>query len=126
MFKLLFIWLLLTPLPGASFPAPKNGTLAGKIYFTNNTPSNYQTFPVELYTRNQKRRLMASKADSHGGFSLTNVKPGKYLLKFTWPPNRCTLWYKVAVPADSKKRIRVIMDAACSSRNGAIQELDEN
>ena len=126
MLRLLFIALLLIPLQGVSSPAPENGTLAGIIYFTNNTPRNRDTFPVELYTRNQKRRLITTKADAHAGFSLTNIKPGKYLLKFTWPPNRCTLWYKVAVPADSDKRIRVIMDAACSSHNGKIQDLNEN
>jgi hypothetical protein len=93
-------------------------TLSGIIYFTNNTPRNFDTFPVELYTRNLKRRLVTSKADARGHFKLTGIKPGKYLLKFTWPPNRCTLWYKIDVTTDSNTSIRVIMDAACSGHNG--------
>jgi hypothetical protein len=101
-------------------------TLSGIIYFTNNTPRNIETFPVELYKRNQKMRLIAGTANADGTFKLTGIKPGKYLLKFTWPPDRCTLWYRVEVPADSSKRIRVIMDAACSGHNGLIQDLYTN
>lgn len=77
-----------------STPRHSGRTLAGVIYFTNNTPRNFDTFPVEVYTRNQKRRLAATKANAKGHFQLTGLKPGKYLLKFTWPPDRCTLWYK--------------------------------
>jgi hypothetical protein len=128
MIKLLYLTLLSITLQGLPFSEVKSSghTLTGKIYFTNNTPRNYDTFPVELYTRSQKRRLISSRADASGGFELKGVKPGKYLLKFTWPPNHCTLWYRVAVPADSNKKIRVIMDAACSSQNGAIQDLSES
>lgn len=120
---LLFVIPQVTPFYGAS---RKGNTLAGIIYFTNNTPGNVETFPVELYTRNQKKRLMTAKANADGTFKLSGVRPGKYLLKFTWPPDRCTLWYRVNVPKDSNKRIRVIMDAACSGHNGIIQDLDEN
>ncbi len=102
------------------------GTLSGIIYFTNDSPNNIETYPVELYSRNQKRRIVASKANADSTFKLSGLKPGKYLLKFTWPPNGCTLWYRVTVPEDSNKRIRVIMDAACSSQNGKIQDLIEN
>lgn len=102
------------------------GTLSGIIYFTNNSPDNIETYPVELYTSNQKRRLVASRANADSTFKLSGLKQGKYLLKLTWPPNRCTLWYRVSVPEDSSKRIRVIMDAACSKNNGKIQDLIEN
>ena len=123
--KFLLIFLLIST-QGIYVAGEGSGTLAGIIYFTNNSPANIETFPVELYTRNQKRRLLASKANADSTFKLSGLKPGKYLLKFTWPPERCTLWYRVNVPEDSNKRIRVIMDAACSKHNGKIQDLIEN
>ena len=117
---------MLVAVQGVFAAAEDAGTLSGIIYFTNNSPDNMETFPVELYSRNQKRRLIASRANADSTFKLSGLRPGKYLLKFTWPPDRCTLWYRVNVPEDSKKRIRVIMDAACSSQNGKIQDLVEN
>jgi hypothetical protein len=125
MMKSLYLTLLLLSVAGVSLSAgPSKHSLSGKIYFTNNTP-DYETFPVELYSRNQKRRLIAGHVAANGDFKLTGIKPGKYLLKFTWP-NRCTLWYRVTVPADSNKRIRVIMDAACAHHDGTIQDLTDN
>lgn len=117
---------MLLAVQGSYAANQETGTLSGIIYFTNNSPDNIETFPVELYTLNQKRRLVASTANSDSTFKLSGLKSGKYLLKFTWPPNRCTLWYRVNVPEDSNKRIRVIMDAACSSQNGKIQDLVDN
>jgi hypothetical protein len=125
MSKLLLALLLITA-QGVYAAGKGTATLSGIIYFTNNSPDNIETFPVELYTRDQKRRLVASRANSDSTFKLSGLRPGKYLLKFTWPPNRCTLWYRVEVPADSNKRIRVIMDAACSAHNGKIQNVYEN
>lgn len=121
--KSLFLTLLLLSVAGVSLSAGLGKhSLAGKIYFTNNTP-DYETFSVELYSRNQKQQLLTSRPAANGEFKLTGIKPGKYLLKFTWP-NRCTLWYRVTVPADSNKRIRVIMDAACAHHDGNIEDFD--
>ncbi|HEV2707382.1 MAG TPA: hypothetical protein VGV59_15810 [Pyrinomonadaceae bacterium] len=100
-------------------------TLAGKVYFTNNTPPNRHLFPVELLTYDKWRRVAATKLDRHGGFELTGLRPGRYLLKFTWPPDRCTLLYRVDVRRESKTRLTVIMDAACGD-GGAVQDLDDN
>jgi hypothetical protein len=125
MSKLLLAVLLITA-QGVYGAGQGKGSLSGIVYFTNNSPDNIETFPVELYARNQKRRLVATRANADSTFNLTGIKPGKYLLKFTWPPNRCTLWYRVELPADSNKRIRVIMDAACSAHNGKIQDKYEN
>jgi len=122
----LLLLVMLIVVQGVFAAAEDTGTLSGIIYFTNNSPENIETFPVELYTRNQKRRLVASTANSDSTFKLSGLKAGKFLLKFTWPPDRCTLWYRVNVPEDSEKRIRVIMDAACSAHNGKIQDLVEN
>jgi hypothetical protein len=126
--KVIVLALLLAASHGVSPYAIEGNarTLSGKIYFTNDTPRDFDTFPVELYSRNQKRRLIARKANAHGQFKLTGIKPGKYLLKFTWPPHRCTLWYRVDVTTDSKTSIRVIMDAACAHSNGLIQDLSDN
>jgi hypothetical protein len=69
--------LLLIALPGLPFSEAKSGhTLAGKIYFTNNTPPNYNTFPVELYTRNQKRR------GATAGLKLSDIKNRSLTLEF--------------------------------------------
>ena len=124
--RFLLAFVLISAQGISTYGAESRRTLSGIIYFTNNTPGNVETFPVELYTRNQKRRLIAVTANANGTFKLTGIKPGKYLLKFTWPPDRCTLWYRVEVPADSSKRIRVIMDAACSGHDGLIRDLDSN
>lgn len=124
-FFLFALLLTLTHVPH-SHPRIESFTLSGIIYFTNNSPRNKDTFPVELFAPDQKTLVAATLADESGGFQLREVKPGKYLLKFTWPPDRCTLWYRVEVPKDSNTRIRVIMDAACSAHDGAIQDLPEN
>jgi len=76
--------------------------LAGTIYFTNNTPRDRNTFPIELYTRDQKRLVLATVQDS-GSFEFTAVKPGKYLLKLTWP-QQCTLKYKIVCAKNRSTR----------------------
>jgi hypothetical protein len=102
-------------------------TLSGIIYFTNNTPGNLDTFPVELYSRDGKRRVGAVTADKNGGFVMAGIRPGKYLLKFVWPPRSCTLWYRVDVTRESRNDIKVIMDAACGTgQSGKIRDLPEN
>ena len=129
MIKFIFVAFLLILPQGKYSNTRKQGeerNLAGIIYFTNDTPRNLDIFPVELYTRNQKRRLAATKADARGNFNLAGIKAGKYLLKITWPPDRCTLWYKIDVTTNSNTTISVIMDAACSGHNGDVQELPKS
>lgn len=97
-------------------------TISGTIYYTNNIPSNRQTFPVELFSVNKHRRIATADRSDPDQFSFTGIKPGKYLLKFTWP-NRCVLWYRIDLTKDSETDIRVIMDAACAHADGSIQDL---
>jgi hypothetical protein len=129
MTRFILVVLLLTAPQGIVNDTRKQNeerVLAGIIYFTNNTPPERHTFPVELYTRNQKRRIAITRPDARGSFKLTGIKPGKYLLKFTWPPDHCTLLYKVDVTKNSNTEIEVIMDAACSKHNGAVRDLPQD
>jgi hypothetical protein len=100
-------------------------TLTGTIYFTNNTPGGVEKFPIELFTRDQKRRIAATTPDSKHQFVLMDLKPGKYLLRLNWP-NRCLLWYRVDLTKRSKIDARIIMDVDCAHFDGTIQDLPEN
>jgi hypothetical protein len=109
----------------AAANAKAHRTLSGIIYFTNNTPRNVAQFPVELFTRDQKRRIAATTPNSKSRFRLTDLEPGMYLLKLTWP-NHCVLWYRVNLAKRSMTDVRIIMDAGCAHSNGTIQDLPEN
>ena len=100
-------------------------TASGIIYFTNNTPRDLRTFPVEILTRDKKKVVAATQPDEHSQFEFSSIKPGKYLLRLTWP-NRCVLWYRMDLSRESKSRIRIIMDAECAHSNGKIQDLPVN
>jgi hypothetical protein len=116
------ILLVLLPTKAASGVVKKTRILSGVIYFTNNTPRNKSSFPVELFTADQKKRVAA--ADSYDGHSFVfkALPPGRYLLKITWPGS-CVLWYRVDLRAGSKTGVRVIMDLDCAHANGAIRDL---
>jgi hypothetical protein len=136
-----FVLLLLAPLlvlamqtPGsagvpaelsASTNARDSRALAGIIYFTNNTPDDVERFPLELFTRNKRRRLAATMPDHKHRFAIAGLRPGKYLLRLTWP-NRCVLWYRVNLTKESRSDVRIIMDVACAHSNGSVQDLPEN
>ena len=115
MSKLLLLVLLLTT-PLAAAPAEKGArrTLSGIILFTNDTPPDKHTFPVELFTADRRRRVVASRPNRHGGFELKGIRPGRYILKLTWPRTGCELWYRVDLRRESKTEITIVMDAACS------------
>jgi alpha-amylase/alpha-mannosidase (GH57 family) len=113
------------PAMSASTNAKETRALAGIIYFTNNTPDNVERFPVELFTRNKRRRVAATMPDQKHRFAFDGLRPGKYLLKVSWP-NRCVLWYRVDLTKQSRGDVRIIMDAACAHANGSIQDLPEN
>lgn len=100
-------------------------TLTGIIYFTNNTPREKNHFPIELFTRDQKRRIAVTTPDDQSRFAFRNLKAGKYRLSLTWP-NRCRLWYRVDLTKRSKIDARIIMDVDCAHFNGTIQDLPEN
>lgn len=87
------------------------------IYFTNDTPPDKHTFPVELFTADRRRRVMAVRPNKHGGFELKGIRPGRYVLKLTWPRTGCELWYRADLRRESKTDVTVVMDAACSGGN---------
>lgn len=123
-FAFLLVMFGLLPVVQAGTRVDARRTLSGIVYFTNNTPRDKDSFPVELFSRDRKRRIVAAQLkDSR--FVLTDLKPGKYVLKLTWP-NRCVLWYRVDLTKESISNARVIMDAACAHANGTIQDLLEN
>ena len=109
------------------FPKQKNkATLKGIIYFTNDTPPDKDTFPVELFTRDQKKRVAAT-TPLQGIFEFKDIKPGKYILKLTWTPGeRCVLFYRVDFTRKLKIEAQIIMDAACGSGSAAPRTLPEN
>ncbi len=116
--KLLLCALLLLTTTDAATAAPvKNRarrTLSGMIYFTNDTPPDKHTFPVELFTRDRRRRVVSGRPNKHGGFELKGIRPGQYILKLSWPRTGCELWYKADLRRESKTNITIVMDAACS------------
>jgi hypothetical protein len=99
---------------------PVSRTLGGDIYFTNNTPRDLATFPVELYTPDQKRRVAGTTASAKGEFTLTGIEPGNYLLRVAWATNHCTLWYRVDLTAGSRSGIVILMDVDCAHGNGEV------
>jgi hypothetical protein len=100
-------------------------SLSGVIYFTNNTPANVDQFPIELFRRKPKRRIVSTKPNGKSQFNLTGLEARQYLLKITWP-ERCVLWYRVNLAKRSRLDARIIMDVECAHRNGSIQDLQEN
>jgi hypothetical protein len=95
--------------------------VAGIIYFTNNTPKNLRTFPVEILKASTKR-VAVTYPDEHYRFAFVKLKPGKYLLRLTWP-KRCVLSYRLNLSKQSMEQIRIIMDAECAHHNGEINDL---
>lgn len=100
-------------------------TASGIIYFTNNTPDNVGSFSVEVLTTNKKKVVAATRPDGHDQFEFRSLKPGKYLLRVTWP-NHCVLSYRMDLTKESRTQIRVIMDAECAHFNGTIRDLPAN
>lgn len=98
-------------------------SLRGTVYYTNNTPSNLDDFPVEVYTRDDKTRVAETTLTGSGEFYFDDLKPGRYLLKLT-NPGQCTLTYRVDLRSRSITNVRVVMDAACAHLNGKISDLD--
>ena len=96
---------------------------AGIVYFTNNTPKDLRTFPVEIL---KGRRMVAlTHLDEQYRFSFANLKAGKYLLRLTWP-KQCVLSYRLDLSRQSIEKIEVIMDVECAHHNGEIRDLPAN
>ena len=124
MFKRLVLAFLLIASAALCVSGQKR-TAAGVIYFTNNTPPDLRTFPVEILTPNKKKVIAATLPDEQSRFAFQSIKPGRYLLRLTWA-NRCVLWYRMDLSRESKPQIRVIMDLDCAHSNGKIQDLPAN
>ncbi|HBB94234.1 MAG TPA: hypothetical protein DC054_02490 [Blastocatellia bacterium] len=124
MVKRTLLTLVVIVLTGLAAAGQGKRKVAGIIYFTNNTPPDVQTFPVEIVTPNRKRVIATTLPDDRHQFEFRKISRGKYLLKLTWP-NRCVLWYRMDLTKESKTQVKVIMDAACAHFNGTIQNLPE-
>jgi hypothetical protein len=98
--------------------------VAGIIYFTNNTPKDLRSFPVEIL-KGKSKTVALTQPDEQYRFAFENLNPGKYLLRLTWPKH-CVLSYKLDLSKQSIDQIRVIMDAECAHHNGEIRELPSN
>ena len=94
----------------------------GTVYYTNNTPDTLNDFPVELLTTNQKTRVAKTTLNASGQFALSNIKPGKYLLR-VHNLQQCALIYRIDVRQQSLLNVRIIMDADCAHNNGKISDL---
>jgi len=94
---------------------------AGIIYFTNNTPEDLRTFPVEILDGANKRLAMTFP-DEHFRFAFAGLRPGKYVLRLTWP-KRCVLSYRLNLSKQSMEQITIIMDAECAHHNGETNDL---
>jgi len=99
-------------------------SVGGIIYFTNNTPPDLRAFPIEIL-RTNARRVTVTRPDEHSRFAFSNLTPGKYLLRLTWP-KQCVLSYRLDLRKDSLDLIKVIMDAECAHNNGKIRDLPSN
>jgi hypothetical protein len=122
--KRVLFTLVVIALTGLAVHGQDKRNVAGIIYFTNNTPPDVQTFPVEIFTPNRKRVIATTRPDDRRQFEFREISRGKYLLKLTWP-NRCVLWYRLDLTNESKTQVKVIMDAACAHFNGTIRNLPE-
>jgi hypothetical protein len=108
----------------ATIATQTRATLTANIYFTNNTPDNVEQFPIELFTRDRKRRVAETRPDQQHRFAFSELAPRPYLLKVNWP-DRCVLWYRIDLTNKSEFNGRIIMDLACAHANGKIQDLPE-
>jgi hypothetical protein len=97
-------------------------TASGVIYFTNNSPGSLANFRVEVLTPNKKKIIAATTPDDHDRFEFRLLKPGKYLLRVTWP-NHCVLSYRMDLTKESRTKITVFMDLECAHFNGQIRDL---
>jgi hypothetical protein len=98
-------------------------SVGGIIYFTNNTPKDVRTFPVEILKANKK--VAVTYPDEHHRFAFSNLTPGRYLLRLTWPKH-CVLSYRLDLSKQSADLIKVIMDAECAHNNGRVRDLPSN
>ena len=96
---------------------------AGIVYFTNNTPKDLRSFPVEILKGRQQVAL--THLDEQYRFSFANLQAGKYLLRLTWP-KQCVLSYRLDLSRQSLEKIEVIMDVECAHHDGEIRDLPAN
>src|SRR5215510_5036009 len=122
MIKIALALLLLTVPFACELRAQSRRAAAGIIYFTNNTPPDLRSFPVEILKENRKKIVAGTRPDDHYRFAFEALKPGKYLLRLTWP-NQCVLWYRLDLRKESRTEIKIIMDAACAHENGVVRDL---
>jgi hypothetical protein len=103
--------------------AQSRRSAGGIIYFSNNTPKDVRTFPVEILK--STKRVAVTYPDEHHRFAFSNLAAGKYLLRLTWPKH-CVLSYRLDLSKQSIDPVKVIMDAECAHNNGRVLDLPSN
>ena len=103
--------------------AQSRRSVVGIIYFSNNTPKDVRTFPVEILK--STKRVAVTYPDEHHRFAFSNLAAGKYLLRLTWPKH-CVLSYRLDLSKQSIDLVKVIMDAECAHNNGRVRDLPSN
>jgi hypothetical protein len=90
-------------------------SIAGIVYFTNNSPEDY-AFLVELFEGRTRRRVAAKWTEGQSGsFEFKGLRPGVYYLQVSGE-NICLLQYKVDASKGQPERLRVFGDADCGHR----------
>jgi hypothetical protein len=110
--------LLASCLCGGAHAAERRGrkraarSVAGTVYFTNNTPED-NAFLVELFEGRARRRVAAKWTEGQSGyFEFKGLRPGVYYLQVSGP-NICLLQYKVDASEGQPERLQVFGDAGC-------------
>lgn len=124
MSKRVAVALIVTGVAAAIAYGQSQREVGGIIYFTNNTPKDVRSFPVEIVKAGAKR-VAVTYPDEHHRFAFSDLTPGKYLLRLTWPKH-CVLSYRLDLSKQSTDLVKVIMDAECAHNNGKVRDLPSN
>lgn len=96
--------------------------ISGQLYHTNDSPDVYN-FPLELRTGDDRRRVLKTRTDARGGFSLKGLKPARYVVRVD-APRGCVLRYRVDTRRRKEFRMTILVDAGCGAAgNGVIRDL---
>lgn len=94
----------------------------GQLYHTNDSPDVYN-YPLELRTGDDRRRVLKTRTDARGGFSLKGLKPARYVVRVDGPRG-CVLRYRVDTRRRKEFRMTILVDAGCGAAgNGVIRDL---
>jgi hypothetical protein len=91
---------------------PAGRTIAGTVYFTNNSPEE-NAFMVELFDGRTRRRVAAKWTEGQSGyFEFKGLRPGVYYLQVSGQ-NICLLQYELDARRVQPESLKVFGDAGC-------------